>query len=317
MSRNYLLPVIAAIGFLAAAAVVLVSNTGPPNIPAPPSAPRAPFPSYVAGTGLIEASTGNITIGTAVSGIVDAIYVKWGDRVRKGEPLFKLEARDLSAQLAVANAKVSEAEANLIKTKHLLKVGESLTSGSSISAVDLANRRFDVAISEASVEVAKAEADQIAVDVDRHLVRAPVEGQVLQINIRLGEYAQSGAATSPPMLFGDTRRLNIRVDVDETDAWRVRPDAPATAYVPGNQTLTAPLRFERIEDYVVPKLSLTGASTERTDTRVLQVVYSFERGTLPVYVGQRMNVFIAAAALPAQAGLSGSSLQQSGDAGAH
>ncbi len=101
------------------------------------------------------------------------------------------------------------------------------------------------------------------------------------------------------MLFGDDMRLYIRVDVDETDAWRVQPTAPAMAYVPGNPELKTPLRFERIDLYVVPKTSLTGASTERTDTRVLQVIYSFDHGNLPVYIGQRMNVFIQAPAVPA------------------
>jgi HlyD family secretion protein len=70
------------------------------------------------------------------------------------------------------------------------------------------------------------------------------------------------------------------------------------AYIPGNPELKTPLQFERIERYVVPKTSLTGASTERTDTRVLQVLYSFDLGTLPVYIGQRMNVFIQAPAVP-------------------
>ena len=32
--------------------------------------------------------------------------------------------------------------------------------------------------------------------------------------------------------------------------------------------------------------ALTGDSAERVDTRVLQVLYSFERGPWPVYVGQ-------------------------------
>jgi len=62
--------------------------------------------------------------------------------------------------------------------------------------------------------------------------------------------------------------------------------------------LVSPLHFVRIERYVVPKTSLTGASTERTDTRVLQVIYSFDHGTLPVYIGQRMNVFIEAVSVP-------------------
>jgi hypothetical protein len=45
---------------------------------------------------------------------------------------------------------------------------------------------------------------------------------------------------------------------------------------------------------VVPKKSLTGESTERVDTRVLQVLYKFEQSKLPVYVGQQMDVFIEA-----------------------
>ena len=38
--------------------------------------------------------------------------------------------------------------------------------------------------------------------------------------------------------------------------------------------------------------SLTGASTERVDTRVLQAVFAFERGSRPIYVGQQMDLFI-------------------------
>lgn len=297
MNRKYLLPLVAAVGFLAAALVVIHGSTEPQPAPAPFATAHSPFANSVAGTGLIEASTGNIAIGTPVSGIVDAIYVKWGDWVKAGEPLFKLEARDLSARLVVANAKVAEAEANLAKSKNLLKVGEGLTTGNSISAVDLANRRYDVGISEAAFAAAKAQADQINVDIERHIVRAPLDGRVLQINIRLGEFAQSGAV-SPLMLFGNDRQLYIRTNVDETEAWRVRPDAPAMAYVPGNPELASPLHFVRIERYVVPKTSLTGASTERTDTRVLQVIYSFDHGALPVYIGQRMNVFIEAVSVP-------------------
>jgi HlyD family secretion protein len=45
---------------------------------------------------------------------------------------------------------------------------------------------------------------------------------------------------------------------------------------------------------VVPKKSLTGESTERVDTRVLQVLYSFPRGSLNAYVGQLVDVNIEA-----------------------
>jgi hypothetical protein len=43
---------------------------------------------------------------------------------------------------------------------------------------------------------------------------------------------------------------------------------------------------------VVPKTELSGTSTERVDTRVLQVVYSVSKGELPIYVGQQVDVYI-------------------------
>jgi hypothetical protein len=50
----------------------------------------------------------------------------------------------------------------------------------------------------------------------------------------------------------------------------------------------------RFEPFVVPKKSLTGDSTERVDTRVLQVIYRIEDNKLPLFVGQQMDVFIDA-----------------------
>jgi hypothetical protein len=44
---------------------------------------------------------------------------------------------------------------------------------------------------------------------------------------------------------------------------------------------------------VIPKVSLTGSTTERVDTRVLEVIYAFKNTSdRAVYVGQQMDVFI-------------------------
>jgi hypothetical protein len=58
--------------------------------------------------------------------------------------------------------------------------------------------------------------------------------------------------------------------------------------------LNTPLQYVRTEPYIVPKRSLTGDTAERVDTRVLQLLYGFDRNDLPVYVGQLMDVFIQA-----------------------
>jgi HlyD family secretion protein len=64
------------------------------------------------------------------------------------------------------------------------------------------------------------------------------------------------------------------------------------AAIKGNPQIRFPLTYVKTEPYVVPKKSLTGANTERVDTRVLQMIYAFHPANKPVYVGQQVEVFI-------------------------
>jgi HlyD family secretion protein len=240
---------------------------------------------------------------------VSAIYVKWGDQVKLGDPLFKIDTRDLQAGLQPSVSKIKEAEANLGKAKNRLRVAEGLSPGVSISAEELANRRFDVAIHEAALASAEAEVDQIRRQIEIRTIHAPLAGRILQLNMRLGEFAPSGALNPPLMLFGDDTELHLRVDIDESEALRFQPCARASASVRGSPDPKVPVRYARTDPVVVPKTLLTGDITQRTDTRVLQVIYSFGRASLPVYIGQQMDVFIET---PAVAGTTPQAKPQSG-----
>jgi|SRR3984893_4105086 len=292
MIRKYVLPVLAIIGVGIAVFMVLEGNRTPPIAQPVVQSARAPFTSYIFGPGIVEASTENIAVGTPVSGIVTAVYVKWGDRVRTGDPLFKIDSSDLQAQVQPALAKVKEAQTNLAKVKNRLRVGESMNPGVSISVEEVDNRRFDVATDEAILASTEAQVEQIRTEIERRTVRARLPGRILQMKTRLGEYAQSGPLSTPLMLLGNDDKLHIRVDVDENDVWRFHPCVSAIASIRGNPELKTPVKFEHTDPDVVPRVSLTGDSTQRVDTRVLQVIYSFDRDSLPVYVGQQMDVFI-------------------------
>ncbi|MGF1634158.1 MAG: HlyD family secretion protein [Phycisphaerae bacterium] len=163
----------------------------------------------------------------------------------------------------------------------------------------------DLAIAQAAVQQARANLAAAETDVTRLLVRSPVAGRVLQVNVREGEYASAGGVGGTGggggdalMVVGDTTTLHVRVDIDENDAWRLTPGKPARAFVRGNGDLSTDLSFVRVEPFVIPKRSLTGESTERVDTRVLQVVYAFDPAQLPVYVGQQMDVYVEAGERP-------------------
>ncbi len=219
--------------------------------------------------------------------------------------------RRAAAKSAAAN--VTTANAMLADVKNQLELWQAVTDSRAVSKDDIERKRFAVQIQEAKlaqaqadVQSAEAQVRATQIEIDRRLVKAPVDGEMLQVKVRLGEYAPAGSLAQPLMLMGNTKTLHVRVDVDENDAWRVRADAQATGYVRGNRDINTGLRFVRIEPYVVPKRSLTGDSTERVDTRVLQVLYAFDaaaggagignaaNGKLPIYVGQQMDVFVDA-----------------------
>jgi multidrug resistance efflux pump len=353
MIRKIVLPLLAVLGVVFAVFTVRAGSK-PIPVSQPVAEPvRSPFPTYVAGSGLIEAASENIAVGTNVAGVVNKVFVKVGDRLKAGDPLFQIDDREVRAQLAVreaallsakaelervlnqprpeeipvAEAKVAEAQASLENAKVVLAKWQRVENPNAVSPVELREAKLKVQIADAQVKqaqadlallkagawapdkdisrarVASAEAQVEAAktDLERLTVRASVDGTVLQVKTRPGEFAQAGPMQEPLMLLGKTDVLHIRVDVDENEASRIRAGADAIAYVRGNSSIKTLLKFVRIEPYIVPKRSLTGDTTERVDTRVLQVLYSFDPEGLPVYVGQQMDVYINA---PSVAGMS-------------
>lgn len=249
-------------------------------------------PVQIAGSGIVEGSTGTIAIGTPVAGIVAEMAARWGERVTRGTLLFRIDDRDIADTRATAVAELAKAEAMLPPATNKLDAAKQLRGNHVVSEQDVIQRQADYAVAKSSIEAARAQIERIDTEIARRTVLAPITGRVLKINVRPGEFADTASAAPPVILMGDDDQLNVRVDVDEHDAWKVKPGMPATAYVPGNHTLSARLQFVRIEPYVLPKMSLTGSPTERTDTRVLQVIYSFDPATLPVYIGQQVDVVI-------------------------
>lgn len=304
--RNKLLPAFAAMGLIVAITVALGAEKKTP--PAKPIAEpaQAPFKTYIGGAGIVEASTDNISIGTCVPGIVKRVMVKVGEKVKEGRPLFEIDDRELQAELLVKKASLIKARASVEEAKAALNDYESqyalvkgIKDGRVVSLDDVQKRREAASLAKAKLDSAKAavnyaesEIQSIQSFIERLTVGAPLDCEVLQVNIRPGEYAATGVLSAPLMRLGNVERLHVRVDIDENDAWRFQLGARASASLRGNRDIKPEVSFVRVEPYVTPKTSLTGSSTERVDTRVLQVIYGFDRTQLPVYIGQQMDVFI-------------------------
>jgi multidrug efflux pump subunit AcrA (membrane-fusion protein) len=234
--------------------------------------------------------------------------------------LAKLEEEPRAEDVPPAEARVREAQANLADAEVQMRLIESVTDRRAVREEDVQRRRLaykaaqarlaeagaklallkagawapDIAVAKSEVAQAEAQLKLVETNIDRLTTRAPITGVILQNKVRLGQYAQCGPLSEPLMILGSVTPLHVRVDVDEHDAWRTRTRAPAVASPRGNGSLRFPLEFVRFEPYVIPKKSLTGDSTERVDTRVLQVIYRVKDPNAPLYVGQQMDVYIEA-----------------------
>ncbi|HLY74145.1 MAG TPA: HlyD family efflux transporter periplasmic adaptor subunit [Planctomycetota bacterium] len=236
------------------------------------------------------------------------------------ERLDRLVALPRPEDVPSLEARVVEAEAVLADLRNQVALRESVSDPRSVSLEELTIKRFaahaaeakladaraqlalikagawkkDIEVASGEIKVADRQVQALDTEIERLTVRAPFDGTVLQLNVRPGEFAPSGTLETPLIVFGSIQPFHVRVDIDENDAWRFRPEAAAVASIRGNPELKTSLTFEYVEPLVLPKRSLTGDPTERVDTRVLQVVYSFKRKEFPIYAGQQMDVFIEA-----------------------
>jgi len=350
MMRRYLLIGLAVAGLIFSIYTVVRARRTPPAaepVISPPTVPRG-FRA-VAGAGLIEAKRENIPLGTLVAGVVTEVHVKRGDIVKKGAPLFRLDDRDLKAQLLVAEANLAAAEAQYERLKAAPQQGDIPTSEAAVAEArahyvdaDVAYRRSealfernaeaaqdrdhdryaylankatltrmeadlkrlkltwekDKEVYRAAVMQARSQVESTRINLERLVVRALVDGEVLQVHVRPGQYA--GLVWNEPLIvLGDIHELHVRVDIDEQDLPYFTIAARAVATLKGRPQVRFPLTYFDTEPYVIPKQSLTGSNTERVDTRVLQVLYALPKETsIPLYIGQQMDVYIEAVKPP-------------------
>jgi len=223
----------------------------------------------------------------AAAAAAKAEMEEWQDQLRSAEALLARGGNAISQREVTrrrnaersAQGRLQEAQARIAQIEAELKL-IAPPNGAAL------------AVEEAAVEQARRAVERAEIDLALMTVRAHIDGTVLQVNVRPGEFAFAGTLTTPLIVLGNLDPLHVRVDIDEADVPRFQPSAPAWASLRGRSAERIPLKFVRIEPLIVPKRSLTGASGERVDTRVLRVVYALPSGTAQAYPGQQVDVFI-------------------------
>ncbi len=243
---RYGLPILAA-GLLGFAVYVSTSRPAPPPTQPAVAPAVSPFEHTVAGLGVVEPNSELIAIGTHLPGVITRVHVKVGQKVARGDLLFTIDDRDARARLAAAQSQLQAARVRQEDTAQQLALYKSVTDRRAISQDEIDRRAFAAQSASSQVKVAEAEVALIRTELERLNVRAPIDGTVLKVNARLGEYAAAGVLKDPLMTLGNVEPLHVRVEIDETDALAAAPNATAVARVRGRcgPVRAAALRAQR------------------------------------------------------------------------
>jgi ABC exporter DevB family membrane fusion protein len=218
------------------------------------------------------------------------------------------ERRESEAQVGEAEAVLANARAELERRRGLLGRGaisrtefDSAEREERVAAARLEAARERSALvkadarederrrAEAELAAAKARLAEAQALYEKTFLRSPVEGVVLRKHLRTGESVRAGEQAV--VTLGDTARLRVRVDVDETDVAKVRVGQPvfvkAEAY--GEEKFAG--RVVRIGEILGRKNVRTDEPTERVDKKILETLVDLDPAVrLPV--GLRVDAYI-------------------------
>jgi len=188
-----------------------------------------------------------VRLGSEVIARVTDVHVREGDPVREGQLLISLETENLAAQLEQADARV-RMQAIAIQRQELMVrnlarrledqqelLKRNLVDEDTVENLQIETEmaRVDLASHRESLAQARAARAQSADLLSRTSIVSPIDGIVIQVDVKVGETVIAGTTNLPGstlMVVADTSEMLVEVRVDEADIARVREGQRADIY---------------------------------------------------------------------------------------
>lgn len=196
----------------------------------------------ITATGALSAII-TVSVGSQVSGRIQALYADFGSQVTEGQVVAKIEPSLFQAAVAQAQANRSaalsalarataqsvNADRQYARTKSLHAEGLATTADLDTNESALGVARADINSARSAVEQANAALEQAKLNLHYTTIVSPIDGVVISRNVDVG---QTVAATlQAPTLFTiaqDLTRMQVDTNVAEADVGRVHPGMDVT-----------------------------------------------------------------------------------------
>jgi len=178
-------------------------------------------------TGIIKAQVGaSVKIGARATGAISRVYVRVGDPVKKGQVVAEIDARELLAQRAEAEARLRVAEAKAVFAGQTLPRQESLAKQGLQPQSVLDETVQNSRVAKAEAAATRAALQTLDVRISYTKIVSPIDGVVSQVTAQEGETIVAGLQVANLVTVLDPARLEMWIYVDETDVGRVKTGLP-------------------------------------------------------------------------------------------
>jgi HlyD family secretion protein len=179
---------------------------------------KTDLPAEVTATGTVVPRVGaQVKVGPRVSGKLEHLYVKVGDKVEKGQVLAVLEQKDLMANALRMEAQVKDADATLAYSKANFQRTSKLYNDGVVSIDSLDAVKKSLSSAEAQLNSAKAQFDYSKIQLSYATVTAPISGTIGSVSTQEGETVAASFSAPTFVTILDLSRLEVDAYVDEVD----------------------------------------------------------------------------------------------------
>ncbi|GLH74932.1 hypothetical protein GETHLI_34340 [Geothrix limicola] len=159
-----------------------------------------------------------VSVGTQVSGVIQALYVDYNSIVKKGQLIAQIDPAVWESQLQDAQASLLRAQASYDFAKVDYERAQRLSAAKLLADQDLDTKATTLKNAQGSLESAKAALDRAKTNLGYCNITAPVDGVVIS---RLADVGQTVAASfSTPSLYviaQDLSKMKVQINIGESD----------------------------------------------------------------------------------------------------
>jgi multidrug resistance efflux pump len=174
-----------------------------------------------------------VTMAPEVAGRVVQLPVKDNQLVRKGDVLMVIDPTDYAIAVEQAQAAMDQARANADNAEREAQRRAALTTLET-SEEEKQTYRTNAIAAEASFRQATASLAHAKVDLERTTIRAPVNGYVTNLQVQLGDYANTGQAV---ISLVNSDSYWVDGYFEETNLQAIQDGDPATIRLMGDRRL--------------------------------------------------------------------------------